>query len=166
MTDGAAVAKNIGETLYDKIEGRIQTEEENEKHHIALSSPLCLSLGLLLRLPAVLLLSLRLAIGRSSVSLLSLLLLCLLLGLVRCPGCDVKTAIDDAGDGHDFRTQLLLDAVKIEAVLIRDEIDGNTEMTKSTATANSVEVGLGVLGEIEVDDDIDSLDIDTTRQEV
>ena len=46
------------------------------------------------------------------------------------------------------------------------EVDGEAEVPESTRAAYSVEVGLGGLGEIKVDDDIDCLDVDSSRQEV
>jgi hypothetical protein len=39
-------------------------------------------------------------------------------------------------------------------------------VAKAARAANAVEVRLGVLGEVEVDDDIDGLDIDTAREQV
>jgi hypothetical protein len=39
-------------------------------------------------------------------------------------------------------------------------------VAEAARAANAVEVRLGVLGEVEVDDDIDGLDIDTAREQV
>jgi hypothetical protein len=39
-------------------------------------------------------------------------------------------------------------------------------MAKTTGTANTMEIGLRVLGKIEVDHDIDGLDINATSEEV
>ena len=46
------------------------------------------------------------------------------------------------------------------------EVDCEAEVSESTRAAYSVEVGLGGLGEIKVDDDVDCLDVDTSRQKV
>lgn len=39
-------------------------------------------------------------------------------------------------------------------------------MPEASRAADAVEVGLGVLGKIEIDDDIDGLDVDTTREQI
>lgn len=39
-------------------------------------------------------------------------------------------------------------------------------MTVSSGTTDPVEVRLGVLGEVEIDDDVDCLDIDTSSEEI
>jgi len=39
-------------------------------------------------------------------------------------------------------------------------------MSKASGTTNSVKVGLRVLGEIKVDDDIDSLNVDTSGEQI
>lgn len=61
-------------------------------------------------------------------------------------------------------TQLLLDAVQIESVLERDEVDSKTEVTVTTRATNSMQICLCVLGEIKVDDDVDGLDVDTASE--
>ena len=45
-----------------------------------------------------------------------------------------------------------------------DEVDCQAEVTKATRSAYSVKVRLGGFGEVEVDDYIDCLDIDTSGQ--
>ena len=39
-------------------------------------------------------------------------------------------------------------------------------MSKASRSADSVQVGLGHLGEVEVDDDVDGLDVDASCEEV
>jgi hypothetical protein len=39
-------------------------------------------------------------------------------------------------------------------------------VTETATATNTMEIGLGVLGEIKVDDDVNSLNIDTTGQEI
>lgn len=79
---------------------------------------------------------------------------------------NIQSLVDGAWDGLDLGTKLLLDAVEVEAVLPVDQIDGQTKMTESPGAANAVEVRLGILWEIEVDDHVDSLNIDTTGQQI
>ena len=47
-----------------------------------------------------------------------------------------------------------------------DKVDGKTEVAETTRATDSVEVGLGGLGEVEVDDNVDSLDVNAPRQQV
>ncbi len=51
-------------------------------------------------------------------------------------------------------------------VVVCDEIDGNTQMTESSGTTDTMQVCLGHLGEIKVDDNIHSLDVDTSGEQV
>lgn len=52
------------------------------------------------------------------------------------------------------------------AVLVRDEVDGNTKMTETSRAADSVEVGFRVAREIKVDDNVDGLNVDTTSEQI
>lgn len=79
---------------------------------------------------------------------------------------NVKMRVDDLRDWLDLSAQLLLDFVQSISVVISDEIDSNTQMTESTRSANTVQVGLGHFREIEVDDHVDGLDINTTSKQV
>ena len=78
----------------------------------------------------------------------------------------VNVAIDDRGDRLDFRAQLLLDAVKVESVLECDEVDSQTKMPETARTSDSVKVGLGIFGEIKVDDNVDGLNVYATSEKV
>jgi hypothetical protein len=60
----------------------------------------------------------------------------------------------------------LFNPVDIETVLVGHEVNGETQMTKASGTTNSVKIGLRVLGEIKVDDDIDSLNVNTTCEQI
>lgn len=81
-------------------------------------------------------------------------------------GSDIEDRVDDSGDGLNLGAQFGLDAVEILTVLVREEGDGKTKMTEATGTTNAMEVRLGSAGEIEVDDNIDGLDIDTTGEQI
>ena len=70
------------------------------------------------------------------------------------------------GNGLDFRAQFVLDAVKGKAILVRDQIDGNAQVAESTRTTDSVQVRLGHLRKIEIDDHSDSLNVDTTSEQI
>lgn len=74
--------------------------------------------------------------------------------------------LDDLWNWLDLCAQLGLDLVQSESVVVGDEIDGNTQVTESSRSADSVQVGLGHLGEVEVDDNVDGLDVDTSGEEI
>jgi len=78
--------------------------------------------------------------------------------------CDVQTVVDVLRDWLDLSSQLLFNPVEIETVLVGDKVNGETQMPKASGSTNSVKIGLRVLGEIKVDDDIDSLNVDTTGE--
>lgn len=78
----------------------------------------------------------------------------------------VEVAIDRGRDGLDFSAELLLNAVEVESVLERDEVDCQAEVTESPRSADAVKVCLCVLGKVKVDDDVDRLDVDTAGEEI
>lgn len=51
-------------------------------------------------------------------------------------------------------------------VLLGDEVDRKTQVTETTWTTDSMQVSLRVSGEVEVDNDIDWHDVDTTGEEI
>lgn len=79
---------------------------------------------------------------------------------------NVQLLVDVLRDWQDFGAELLLDAVEIESVVPIDQIDGQTKMSETTRPADSVQICLGVLREVKVDDHVDGLDVDTAGQEV
>ena len=74
--------------------------------------------------------------------------------------------VNGGGDWLDLCAQLLLDAVEVVAVLVSHKIDAQTKVAKTARSPDSVEVGLGVLGEVKVDHDIHRLDVDATGEKV
>lgn len=79
---------------------------------------------------------------------------------------DIELLVDRLGNRLDFCAELLLNLVEIEAVIPVDEVDGQTQMSKTSRSTNSVQVGLCVLGEVEVYDHVNRLDIDTSGEQV
>lgn len=79
---------------------------------------------------------------------------------------NVELLVDVLRNRLDFSAEFLLNLVQIEPILPVDEVDGETQVSESTGTANTVQIGFRVLGEVEVDHDVDRLDIDTTSQQV
>ena len=79
---------------------------------------------------------------------------------------DVQMRVDDLRYGLDLGAELLLDLVQSESVLVGDQVDGNAEMSEAARATDTMQVGLGHLGEVEVDDHVDGLDVDTAREQV
>lgn len=78
----------------------------------------------------------------------------------------VQVLVDVLRNGRNFRIQLIFNLEQMMLIALGDEVDGEAEVTESTGSANSMEVGLGVLGVVEVDDDVDGEDVDTTSEQI
>ena len=98
--------------------------------------------------------------------LLLLLLLLLLFSVVDSTRRNVETLVDLLRDRRDLGSELLLNAIEVEAILVRDEVDGETQVSETAGTTYAVEVRFRVLREVEVDDDVNGLNIYTTGEEV
>ena len=70
------------------------------------------------------------------------------------------------GNGFDFGAEFGFNFVQGESVVVGDQVDCHTEMAEPSGPTDSVQVGLRHLGEVEVDDNIDSLDVNTAGQQV
>lgn len=79
---------------------------------------------------------------------------------------DVETLVNGLGNGLDLGAQVPLNVVQVESVIPIDQVNSQTKVAVSAGSTNAVEVGFGVLGEVEVDDDVYGLDIDTTGEEI
>ena len=53
-----------------------------------------------------------------------------------------------------------------ETIFISNQIDGNTQMSKPTRTTNPMQVSFSHLGEVEIDDYVHSLDVNTTGEQI
>ena len=66
----------------------------------------------------------------------------------------------------NLSAQLLFDFVEIESVIPIDQVDSQAEVTKSTRATDTVQIGLGILREVKVDHNIDSLDVNASCKEI
>lgn len=89
-----------------------------------------------------------------------------IVGSIGSTGCHIKPSIDDLGDRLYLRPELLFNFIQIKPVFICYQVDRKTEMTEPSRTANTMQICFAIFREIEVDNDIHSLDIDTTREKV
>lgn len=78
----------------------------------------------------------------------------------------VQALVDVGRDRLNLRAQITLDVVQIIPIIPVYQVDGKTKVTEAPRPADTMEIGLGVLGKVEVDDDVDGLDIDTTSEKV
>lgn len=73
---------------------------------------------------------------------------------------------NDRRDWLNLRPEILLDSVEGVPVLVGDEVDGETKMAVTTAAADAMEVRLGVLRQVKVDDHVHGGHIDTTGKKI
>lgn len=78
----------------------------------------------------------------------------------------VQRRVNHLGDGLDLRAELLLNAVQGKAVLVRDQVNGNTEVAKPARAPDAMEVRLRHAREVEVDDHVNGLHVDTAREQI
>jgi hypothetical protein len=78
----------------------------------------------------------------------------------------VQVFVDVLRNREDLGVELIFDSEQVVLVVLSDEVDSQTEMSKTTRSSNSMQVGLSILREVEVDNDINRNDIDTTCEQV
>ena len=78
----------------------------------------------------------------------------------------VQVLVDIRRDWLDRGLQLILNLEHVILVVFGNEIEGETEVAESPGTADSVEVGVRGAWEVEVDNDVHRLDVDTSREEI
>lgn len=66
----------------------------------------------------------------------------------------------------NLRVQFLLDLYHVFLVILGNQVDCEPDLTESTASTDSVQIGAAFIGEVEVDNYIDCRDIDTSGDEV
>ena len=81
-------------------------------------------------------------------------------------GGHIQALVNSGRNRLNFRAKLLLNTVQVEAVFIRDKVDRQAHVSKSTTTANPVKIGFGVLGKVKVDHNVHSLNINTTGEQI
>ena len=61
---------------------------------------------------------------------------------------------------------MIFDFEHVMLIILSNEIDRNTKMTKPTRTSNPMQVGVRRPREVEIDDHIDRQNVDTSREEI
>jgi len=78
----------------------------------------------------------------------------------------VKGFVNDLRNGLDFSAKFTLNAMQSETIFISNQIDSDTEVSKPTRSTNPVQVSFSHFGEIEVNDHVHGLDVDTTSEQI
>jgi hypothetical protein len=65
-----------------------------------------------------------------------------------------------------LRTELIFNLEKIVLIILRDEIDSQSKMAKSSRSADSMEISLCKSRKVEVDNHIYRLNVDTSGENV
>lgn len=78
----------------------------------------------------------------------------------------IQVFVDFWGNGLDFSAQLLLDLVEVKPVVECDEVNRNPQVAIAPRSSNSMKIGFTVLGEVEVDHHVDSLDVNASREQI
>lgn len=69
-------------------------------------------------------------------------------------------------DGLNLGAQFLFNFIQIKSIVPADQIDCKTKVAKSTRTTNPMKIGFSIFGEIKVNDNINSLNIDASSKQV
>lgn len=83
-----------------------------------------------------------------------------------CVVVHVEALVDVGRNRLDLRAQITLNVVQVVPIIPVDQVDGKTKVTETSRPTDTMEVGLGVLGEVKIDDDVDGLNVDTTSEKV
>ena len=78
----------------------------------------------------------------------------------------VQTAINGLWYRLDFGAKIPLDVVKVETIVPVDQVNSQTKMAVPSRAPNPVEVRLGVLGEVKVDDNVDGMDVYSSCEKI
>ena len=78
----------------------------------------------------------------------------------------VEVLVDVLRDRLDLSVQIVLNIEHVILVVLADEVDRETEMAEPTRTTDPVQVSVGLAWEIEVDDNVNRDDVDTTGKDI
>ena len=78
----------------------------------------------------------------------------------------IEALVDGLRNGLNLSTKVALNVIEVESVIPVDQVNSKTKMAIATRATNTMKVCLGILGEIEVDDDVHGLNVDTTSEEI
>lgn len=78
----------------------------------------------------------------------------------------VELLVDGLWNGCNLGTELLLDSVEVEAIIPINQVDGQSQMSETSRSTDAMEISLRILGKIEIDDHVHSLNVDTASKKI
>lgn len=79
---------------------------------------------------------------------------------------DIEVLVNRLRDGLNFGAKVAFNVVEVEPIIPVDQVNRQTQVSETTRSSDTMQVGFGVFGEVKVDDNIDGLDINTTSEEI
>jgi len=78
----------------------------------------------------------------------------------------VQVLVDVLWDSLNLSVKLVFNLKHIVLVILGDEVNGQSQVSESSRTANSMQVSVTIAWEVEVDNNIDRHDINTSREQI
>ena len=78
----------------------------------------------------------------------------------------VQCSIDSWRNGRNLSAQFLLDAEQVKSIVVSDKVDCKTKMSVAPGASDSVQIGLGVFREIEINDNINALNVNPSCEKI
>ena len=78
----------------------------------------------------------------------------------------VEALVNDLWNRPNFGAKLLFNFVQGESIVVSYQINRDTQMSESARSTDPMQISLRHFGEVEVDDNIDGLNVDTTSEKV
>lgn len=78
----------------------------------------------------------------------------------------VQTLVNVSWNWLNLGSQFLFNSVQSKPVIIGDQVDRDSKVAESSTTTNPMKVSFCHFWEVEINDDVDCLDIDTTGEKI
>jgi len=78
----------------------------------------------------------------------------------------IQCFVDYRRDRYNFCAQFLFDAIEIITILVRQKVNCEAKVAKAARAPDTVQVSLGVLGEVKINHNIHCLNVDATSEQV
>ena len=80
--------------------------------------------------------------------------------------CSIKLFVDSLRDGLNVSVELFLNSLEIVSVVVGDEVDGETQVAEPSRSTDTVQVGLGHIRKVKVNNAIDGLNVNASSEQV
>lgn len=78
----------------------------------------------------------------------------------------IEVLVNVLWDRLDLGVQVVLDIEHVALVVLRNEIDRQTKVTKAAGTTNPVQIGVRLARKVEVDNNVDGDDVDAASEHI